>query len=103
MIEIKSESGEDDGSGVQDAASTAAAEVPTAQAHAHASGTETSDVMAESSDQGETDREDRAATPAAGLSPAAAAVPAAAPAPAVESPRVSSRAKPLVDMFEDQT
>ena len=60
--------------------------------------------MVESSDQGETDREDKAATPA-GLSPAAAVVPAAAPAPApaVESPRVSSRAKPLVDMFEDQT
>ena len=98
MIEIKSESGEDDGSSVQDAASTAAAEVPTAPAQA--SGTETSDVMAESSDPGETDREDKAATPA-GLSPAAAVVPAAAPA--MESPRVSSRAKPLVDMFEDQT
>ena len=99
MIEIKSESGEDDGSSIQDAASTAAAEVPTAPAQA--SGTETSDVMVESSGQGETDREDKAATPA-GLSPAAAVVPAA-PAPAVESPRVSSRAKPLVDMFEDQT
>ena len=100
MIEIKSESGEDDGSSVQDAASTAVAEVPTAPAQA--SGTETSDVMEESSDQGETDREDKAATPA-GLSPAAAVVPAATPAPAMESPRVSSRAKPLVDMFEDQT
>ena len=97
MIEIKSES---DGSSVHEEASTAVAKGPIAPAQA--SGTETSDVMVESSDQGETDREEKAETPAE-LSPAAVLVTPAASAPAVDSPRVSSRAKPLVDMFEDQT